>query len=90
MATATKTNEVVQVVQPAKVVLELSLEEAQFLTDVLCAVAGDPKKTRRGHQENISNSLYRLGFSFPPYGDPKRDWTGSLLFEKRVDTTPVV
>lgn len=74
MAKATQIPEVVKVVEPEKVILELSRDEAQFLANVLGAVGGDPDKSPRRHQRGVSGALEDLGIY------SQRTASGSIYF----------
>jgi len=68
--------EVVTKVTDRTVRLDLTEEEAQFLSDVLHHVGGNPAKSRRLHEPAISDALAELDI-FPGAGDLR----GSIYFE---------
>lgn len=78
MATA---NEVT--VTAAGVALTLTVEEAQFLRDILhCGVGGDPVNSRRRHSDAINDALEFAGVATSvgyQAGEPQ-DFTGVLNF----------
>jgi len=61
--------------QPNPVVLEVTIEEAQFLADVFAVIGGSPTTSRRKHADAVSGALSRLGIT--PEGTVK----GSLYIE---------
>ena len=90
MATAEKIGEVTRtefvVVKPAKVVLELTHEEADALTAILCRVGGSSSDSPRKHAAAISNALYKVGYEYETceaykYLEPYK--TG-IIFQERV------
>lgn len=50
--------------QLPRVLLTLTEAQAQFLTDILSKVGGDPMSTRRALQEDITSALRTAGFDF--------------------------
>jgi len=61
-----------------EVVLNLTKDEAQFLYDVLQAVGGSPKYSRRKFEGSISDSLKEIGCYDTAYPD---DHTGAITFK---------
>ena len=61
------------------IVLTISQDEAQFLHDVLQAVGGSPKYSRRKYEAGISNALKSVGCcSWVDYGQGDHD--GAIRF----------
>ncbi|MGU2416004.1 hypothetical protein [Burkholderia cenocepacia] len=50
----------IRVIEPARITLSLSDEEATFLVDVFANIGGS-RATRRKHADDISTALYRAG-----------------------------
>jgi hypothetical protein len=47
-----------------RIVMDISIEEAMFLTFVLAFVGGSSERSPRKHQETLSGALYNLGFHY--------------------------
>lgn len=85
MAKASKTTVIIPATEVTEITLVLTMEEATTLALVGLVIAGDPKRSRRGDMEAISEALR------PVIGDPYRLYTdrkkmnGVITFEDRVD-----
>lgn len=77
MAEATINERITRVVKPQGVTLELTMDEAQTLRDVLAKVGGSPRVSRRRHIAALSKAMEDAGIY---YGD-LQDMTGSVYFE---------
>lgn len=76
MAKATVNERITRVVKPQGVTLELTMDEAQTLRDVLAKVGGAPRESRRRYITAVSRAMEDAGIY---YGDLK-DMTGSVYF----------
>lgn len=67
---AIATNEKVErIILEEGVVLRLTRDEADFLADILDRVGGNPEKSRRRYQHEISDALVGAGIRGTSYGD---------------------
>lgn len=53
---------------PDTIELELTIDEAQFLTDLMGRIAGSPTKSRRGLADAIAKALNAVGLQLPYRG----------------------
>lgn len=62
--------------------LEISLEEAQFLADVMSKIAGNVELSRRKHANDISDSLGEVGIYCKFLKESEKDFSGEGLYFK--------
>lgn len=71
------------IVKPT-ITMELTIEEAQALTDVLASVGGNPLASRRRHTDAVYEALTDAGFRHWASFAGIRDFTGSVSFKEEV------